>query len=476
MRGMGSWMWIVIAVAISGCATAQTSTSLRGERAIPPVSAVVEAADEPAGWSLAASQRCGELPTDPRGACFEEVLMALLASHGVRPAMQTLELLPNRSGEMSHHGHMLAHHVGIAAYSGADRVGEVFAECTPAYQSGCYHGVVQAYFADPAVTGAPGGVGAARLNALCAEHRGAAGDQWLLFQCLHGMGHGLVALHDNHLPRALRSCDLLDDEWEREGCYGGAFMENVVSATMPHHAPRADGDGHAGHAHHEHGAPAAQPEAAHDHGAHTGGHEHHAAGIAEPRHDGHHHHDPGYHGDDEPFVPLDPTDPHHPCSALDQRYEHACYSMQTSAVLFWSDGEVAAGVDLCETAPERVRRTCYVSLGRDINAWVDGDHEAAIARCGLVPESHRPACVVGVAKNLIDVTADAADGVAFCEALPAGQSRDRCFRAVGEQLLLLEPDDTRREHFCVALDSPDARHCLPGAGLPPDLAAGASPR
>jgi hypothetical protein len=471
-------MWIVVAAAIGGCATAPTSTSPRADRPIPPVSAVVEAADAPAGWSLAAAQRCGELPSDPRGACYEEVLMELLARHGVRSAMQTLELLPNRSGEMSHHGHMLAHHVGIAAYRGADRIGEVFAECTPAFQSGCYHGVVQAYFADPAVTRSPGGVDAASLNALCAEHRGPGGDQWLLFQCLHGMGHGLVALHDDHLPRALRSCDLLHDEWEREGCYGGAFMENVVGATIPHHAPRADSEGHAGHAHHDHGAPPTGEEPAHDHHAHarTGGHQHHAAAAGERQeHDAHHHHDHGDEGVDEAFVPLDPANPHHPCSALDQRYEHACYSMQTSAVLFWADGDVGAGIELCETAPERVRRTCYASLGRDINAWVDGDHGAAIARCGQVPEAFRPDCAVGVAKNLIDVTADPSDGIAFCNALPAGRSRDGCFRAVGQQLLLLEPSDSRREEICLALETPDARHCLPGAGLPPELAGRAGP-
>jgi hypothetical protein len=486
---------LAAAIALGGCAAHQ-GQSPRPEIARVSVGQVVAGADTPEGWAAAAAARCGALPSDPRGACYEEVLFALLDAHGVRVSMRTLELLPNRAGEMSHHGHMLAHHIGIAGYRGAERVGEAFAECTPAFQSGCYHGIVQAYFADPALTSSPDGLDGARLNALCAEHRGPGGDQWLLFQCLHGMGHGLVALHENHLPRALQGCDLLADLWEREGCYGGAFMENVVSATMPHHAPRADDGAHRGHHHggehlahtpdggghdargghgHHHGhehppAGAAEGEAAH---AHHHGHAHpheHAPESAEGRPgDGHPHgRDRGV--TDGPFRALDPADPHYPCSVLEDRYQHGCYSMQTSAVLFWSEGDVTPGIELCEGAPEQVRGTCYVSLGRDINAWVDQDHARAIERCGMVPGEHRASCMVGVARNLIDLNADAGDGAAFCGALPAGEVRARCFRAVGEHLLLLEPVTERRAAFCTELPQEDARSCLPGAGLPPDLA------
>jgi len=479
---------LAAAIALGGCAAHHGGQAPRPETARISVDQVVAGADTPEGWAAAAAARCGALPSDPRGTCYEEVLFALLDAHGVRTAMRTLEMLPNQAGEMSHHGHMLSHHVGIAGYRGADRVGEAFAECTPAFQSGCYHGIVQAYFADPAVASSPAGIDGSRLNALCAEHRGPDGDQWLLFQCLHGMGHGLVALHGNHLPRALQGCDLLPDLWEREGCYGGAFMENVVSATMPHHAPRADDGAHRGH-HHDDGHATHTPDAGvhHAHGGHGHhhGHEHPHEGAAAEGEAAHAHEGAeGHPGDGHPharggvstdasFRALDPADPHYPCSILEDRYQHGCYSMQTSAVLFWSEGDVAPAIELCEGAPEQVRSTCYVSLGRDINAWVDQDHVRAIERCDMVPGAHRASCMVGVARNLIDLNADAGDGAAFCRALPAGEVRARCFRAVGEHLLLLEPVTERRAAFCTDLPPEDARSCLPGAGLPADLARSA---
>jgi hypothetical protein len=448
----------MLALIVAGCAGLAAGSSEPRQPAPPPAADIAGAATEPAGWAALASARCGPLDFDVKGACYDEALMGVLAAHGTRAAMETLALLGAADADLGHHGHVLAHHVGIAAYRTPDEVGSVFAECTPIFQSGCYHGVIQAYFADAQATTSPEGIGAERLNRLCQNYRGNAGNRWLLFQCVHGIGHGLVALHDNHLPRALAGCDMLVDEWEREGCYGGAFMENVVSATMPHHAPRPDQNarGHTGahahaehHAHHDH-------QGAHSHAGH--GHEHHA-------------HDAGSVPTTEAFKALDPADPHYPCSALDERYLYSCYTMQTSAVLFWAGGDVTAGIRLCDGAPERVRQTCYVSLGRDINSYTQQNHPQAIARCMEVTETFQPYCVIGVAKNLIDITADPADGLAFCRALAAGQNRARCFQAVGEQIAVLEASPERRAALCQGLEGDDARACRFGAGVREDIAA-----
>jgi hypothetical protein len=358
-------------------------------------------------------------------------------------------------------------------------VGATFAECTPSFQSGCYHGVIQAYFAERQATQGTT-LGAEPMNRLCEAHRGPDGNRWLLFQCVHGIGHGLVALYEDHLPRALEGCDLLRDEWEREGCYGGAFMENVVNATMPHHGPRPDahaqhgagaGAGHGGdpgHAGAEHAGHAS-------HGAHHAHGEHHAGEHGE--HGEHHAHEPAHHAAHHPaaqpgtFKQLDPADPHHPCSALDERYLFACYSMQTSAVLFWSGGDIEPGIQLCDGAPERARPTCYTSLGRDINAYSHQNHAVAIQGCMRVGETFQPACLIGVAKNLIDISAEPGDGAAFCGVLPAGRNRERCFQAVGEQIAVLEAEPGRRAAACAGLEGADARACRSGAGVPDEIAA-----
>lgn len=404
---------------------------------------------------------CGARKGEGKSACYEGELLSLLRTEGVVTAMEVLDQLGRRDADVQHLGHVFAHGIGIAAYTTREEVGSVFAQCTPIHQSGCYHGVIQAYFADLTASSHHPQVTVEEMNQLCSDYRDVGASRWLLFQCAHGMGHGLVALHDRDLPRALEGCDLLSDSWEREGCYGGAFMENLVHATMPHHGPGSAGHGAApetanskltvAHAVHAPRSAASGGASAHSgHADHGNEHaEHHQERAAERT----------------PFRALDPADPHHPCSAVGARYQNACYAMQTSAVLFYSNGNVAAGVELCETAPSDVRHTCYGSLGRDISAYTNGKPSAAIEKCALAPQPHRPWCYVGFAKHRVDLTADAADGLAFCRQVPEPQSRIRCFEAVGEQIAILEFELPRREALCYGLDERDAQACRHGAGL-----------
>ena len=49
-----------------------------------------------------------------------------------------------------------------------------------------------------------------------------------MHQCLHGVGHGLMAWFDYGLHDALEACDLSKLQSHRESCYSGVFMENIV--------------------------------------------------------------------------------------------------------------------------------------------------------------------------------------------------------------------------------------------------------
>ena len=111
--------------------------------------------------------------------------------------MQLLDEAAARDADLRRDGHIYAHGIGIAAYTTADEVGRTFALCTPAFQSGCYHGVIQAYFLDAERAGQ--GVDSTRLNTLCSAYRGETGNHWLWFQCAHGVGHGLVMISAQHL-------------------------------------------------------------------------------------------------------------------------------------------------------------------------------------------------------------------------------------------------------------------------------------
>ncbi len=358
--------------------------------------------------------RCRAQSGDVQMDCYDGFLVPLVAARGVRTALGTLNVLGTRDAQLRTDGHVYAHAIGIAAgRAGRGDVGRAFASCTEIYQSGCYHGVIQAYFEDVRA----GDTSAA--NRLCSSFRSPSADQWLRFQCVHGMGHGFMMVYDHDLPRALGGCDLLSEAWDRESCYGGVFMENVVNATAPQHSA---------HVLHSHAA------------AHA-------------------------HGSAPPFKALDPNNLQYPCSIVAQRYLVACYNMQTSVMLFFTHGDMAVTARSCLDAPQPLRPVCFQGMGREVSAWSHQDYHEAIRMCSFAIAEYQPWCHVGVVKNFIDLTAKPADGIAYCRSVTGAANQRQCYEAVGEQIGTLRNQATEREAACgpVAADYRDA--CRYGARL-----------
>jgi hypothetical protein len=47
------------------------------------------------------------------------------------------------------------------------------------------------------------------------------------YECLHGLGHGLMAFHDYDVFAAAKNCEQLEPGLEQKSCFNGVFMENV---------------------------------------------------------------------------------------------------------------------------------------------------------------------------------------------------------------------------------------------------------
>lgn len=391
-------------------------------------------ASSPQEIAAVALSRCGGLPHSEKLACYDPIFMETLRNLGVRGAMFTLDKVTENDQDAKRDAHVYAHGIGIAAYKGPKEVGTTFASCTPAHQAGCYHGVVQAYFMDDRQ--GPDTVTAEKVNALCSEYRWEREGNYLQFQCAHGMGHGVVMFRNHDLFKALKDCDLLKSDFERETCYQGAFMESVVNAIMPHHpsATLAKGGGHEGG---EHG------------GDHGGAHGHHGAASAAST-----------------FKALDPNDLLYPCSAVAERYWSSCYSFQTSAMLHLTGYDLGKVAVACERVPEKMRSTCFTSLGRDISGMTVQDRAEARKRCGVVANpDDRAWCHVGAASNMLNVTARAEDGTAYCRELPGTENKARCYEVIGGQILVLEESDTGREAACRTAEPEFVADCRRGARL-----------
>ncbi len=72
-------------------------------------------------------------------------------------------------------------------------------------------------------------------NALCADLRENQKHSFYYLNCVHGLGHGFMVVLENELFEALEACDTLTYERERENCYAGAFMENVMAEDHSGH-------------------------------------------------------------------------------------------------------------------------------------------------------------------------------------------------------------------------------------------------
>jgi len=358
----------------------------------------------------AALEACSDHDGVDKQDCYKGRFVAELESEGVRPALDMLAEVAAADVDVERDAHVYTHAIGMGSYDPDRPVSEVFAECTELFQSGCYHGVIQAYFM------AKGSIDEPTVTGLCEDFKQPGADRFLLFQCLHGLGHGLTMFYAHHLPRALKDCDLLTESWDRDSCYGGAFMENIVAASDAHHMAAE-----------EHAVPATEAL--------------------------------------EPWEPLRADDPLYPCSVLDARYQVACYMMQTSAMLRQNGDDIGDAAASCETAPEDLRKTCFQSLGRDISSHTLQDVGDGLHECGRVSEEYRGWCYVGLVKNFVDLTATTDAGFHFCTRVEDAY-RAQCHHAMGEEIAVLFGSEESRRGACrVSETDADERSCLRGAGL-----------
>ena len=94
--------------------------------------------------------------------------------------------------------------------------------------SGGYHGATEAFFRDQGTSRL-----AENLALICSNEL----NPFFRHQCVHGIGHGLMAWTSYELNDALEICKELSEGVDQRSCYSGIFMENVVdglSGSMGH--------------------------------------------------------------------------------------------------------------------------------------------------------------------------------------------------------------------------------------------------
>ena len=141
----------------------------------------------------------------------EDALFSYVKKFGPAETVQHLNELGLSFGDC----HQKAHETGRFAYEIFG--GKAFQTCSAECHSGCYHGATEAFFREHGTSDLT-----EELKVICSSEL----NPFFSHQCIHGIGHGLMAFVDYEIHEALANCDLLPGSWG--SCYTGVFMENIV--------------------------------------------------------------------------------------------------------------------------------------------------------------------------------------------------------------------------------------------------------
>ncbi len=233
-------------------------------------------------------------------ACYEQYYGSIVAEQGVPEAFAALKQQYGRDADVQHLCDALTHIIGQAAARKYSELPEAFQHGDNFCGSGYYHGVLQ---------GRSFQMGQERLlsdlNSICAGIPGKERKSLEYYNCVHGLGHAVMAITGDDLFDALHDCDGLTGSMEGNACASGVFMENLI----------VDGA----------------------HGGHYSKY-------------------------------LRPSEPLYPCTAVDKKYKPACFDLQTSYALGAVQGG-ARCKEILPKCLGCVRRSACRFVSRVIRAW-----------------------------------------------------------------------------------------------------------
>ncbi|MEJ0021556.1 MAG: hypothetical protein WDN47_03140 [Candidatus Doudnabacteria bacterium] len=161
--------------------------------------------------------------------CYAQYYKNLVETQGVPAAFTSLRAEYDLNAYVSAQCHPLAHVIGQAAVEKYPTVAEAYTHGDSFCWSGYYHGVLEGVVARIGRQKVPGA-----LNTICDGIVGKASYSFDYYNCVHGLGHGVMAFTNDELFDSLKLCDKINGDWEKSSCYSGVFMENVIVDNKNH--------------------------------------------------------------------------------------------------------------------------------------------------------------------------------------------------------------------------------------------------
>jgi len=167
----------------------------------------------------------------------EAYYTVLVREEGIDVAFNELKSNYDNDPTITSLCHDIAHFVGRAAAEKYSRVDEAFQHGDSFCWSGYYHGVMEGLLGDKKIKNL-----SQEIKSICSNITGKENYSFDYYNCVHGLGHGIMFVMDNELFDSLEICDNLNGWWERNSCYGGVFMENVNTNFKYHDTKYLDSE------------------------------------------------------------------------------------------------------------------------------------------------------------------------------------------------------------------------------------------
>ncbi|MDP2676492.1 MAG: cupredoxin domain-containing protein [bacterium] len=314
----------------------------------------------------------------------KNALYSYVKKYGAGATVKQLHSLEPQYGDC----HNAAHEAGRLSYKLVG--GEAFQACSAECHSGCYHGATESFFQDKGIKNLD-----ENLSLLCSEGL----NSFFSHQCIHGVGHGLMAWSDYDIHEALRICDTLPDG--QASCHSGVFMENIVgglSSEAGHFTEYLSDDPH---------MPCTVVE------------EQYKAAC--------------YFYQTSRMISLfggDFSKVAAACASLDLQYQPACFLSMGRDVGGYSRGNPTLGIDYCSTvfgAQERI--WCFGGAVQDA-FWTSDGQDDALSFCSLLKtEEEKDDCYGVIVGRAVDILVSSEEKNTFCAKMEGGYA-EMCRRTL----------------------------------------------
>jgi hypothetical protein len=156
--------------------------------------------------------------------CWQQHYDAIVADQGPEAAIADAKVQADTNSFIKSDCHQITHVIGRAAAKKYQTLAETYTHGDDYCASGYYHGALETIAAK---------IGPDHIKAevpnICQSFAKSEPYKLPHYNCVHGLGHGIMAIENDDLFKSLTVCGSLNNDWEQQSCYGGVFMENVMN-------------------------------------------------------------------------------------------------------------------------------------------------------------------------------------------------------------------------------------------------------